>query len=132
MRCFSSTVTLKITFYIVLNLSFIEIRVKMTKYNALTGNWHMLLSSAVLGHFKGVEIGDIGPHLCILGLVAQTVTCLVLDACLTADPRVWTRSRPSSILSWRFIKKYFLLSFSSLQIIHSKRVVVSYKQMHVH
>ena len=35
-------------------------------------------------------IGGIGPHLCIPGRVAQSVTCLVTDACLTADPGVGT------------------------------------------
>ena len=35
-------------------------------------------------------IGGIRPHLCIAGRVAQWVTCLVTDACLTADPGVGT------------------------------------------
>ena len=35
-------------------------------------------------------IGGIGPHLCIPGCVAQSVTCLVTDVCLTADPGVRT------------------------------------------
>ena len=63
----------------------------MSKYTDLKGNQHTLLSSAVKGHFKrGVWIGGIGPYLCIPGRVAQSVTCLVTDACLTADPGVGT------------------------------------------
>ena len=62
------------------------------------------------------------------GRVAQLVTCLATDACLTADPGV-----ASSILvrSHTFVK-LFLRSFSSLPLIHSRRVVVSYKRMYVH
>ena len=44
--------------------------------------------------------------------VAQPVTCLATDASLTADPGVG--------------------SFSFLQLNHSRRVVVSYKQKYVH
>ena len=39
------------------------------------------------------------------GHVAQSVTCLATDACLTADPGVAIRSRPGPILSWRLIMK---------------------------
>ena len=35
-------------------------------------------------------------------------------------------------LSWRLIMKWFLRSFSSLPLIHSRRVVVSYKRKYVH
>ena len=41
-------------------------------------------------------------------------------------------SRPGPILSWRLIMKYFLRSFSSLPLNHSRRVVVSYKRKYVH
>ena len=44
--------------------------------------------------------------------------------------RVWSRSGP--ILSWRLIMKWFLRSFSSLPLIHSRRVVVSYERKYVH
>ena len=40
--------------------------------------------------------------------------------------------RPGPILSWRLIMKLFLRSFSSLQLNHSRRVVVSYKRKYVH
>ena len=53
--------------------------------------------------------------------------------------RVWlhiqgsrVRSRSGPILSWRLIMKWFLRSFSSLPLIHSRRVVVSYKRKYVH
>ena len=62
----------------------------MSKFSGLIGNGYILLSSAVLGHFKGGWDRGIGPHLCIPGCVAQSVTCLVTDACLTADPGVGT------------------------------------------
>ena len=62
------------------------------------------------------------------GRVAQPVTCLTTDACLTADPEV-ASSIP--VLSHTFVEidheyEKFLRSFSSLPLIHSKRVVVSY------
>ena len=36
------------------------------------------------------------------------------------------------ILSWRLIMKYFLRSFSSLPLNHSRRAVDSYKRKYVH
>ena len=42
------------------------------------------------------------------------------------------RSRPGPILSWRLIMKYFLRSFSSLPLNHSRSYVVSYKRKYVH
>ena len=44
---------------------------------------------------------------------------------------IW-KSRSGPILSWRLIMKWFLRSFSSLPLIHSRRVVVSYKRKYVH
>ena len=65
------------------------------------------------------------------GRVAQSVTCLATDACLTADPGV-----PSSIpvRSQTFVEIDRMIStvFSSLPLIHSRRVVVSYKRKYVH
>ena len=53
--------------------------------------------------------------------------------------RVWlqiqgsrVRSLSGPILSWRLIMKWFLRSYSSLPLIHSRRVVVSYKRKYVH
>ena len=66
------------------------------------------------------------------GRVAQLVTCLATD-------RVWlqiqgsrVRSRSGPILLWRLTMKWFLRSFSSLPLIHSRRVVVSYKRKYLH
>ena len=42
------------------------------------------------------------------------------------------RSRSGPILSWRLIMKWFLRSCSYLLLIHSRRVVVSYKRKYVH
>ena len=64
------------------------------------------------------------------GRVAQSVTCLASDACLTEDPGV-----VSSIPVHTFVEidhEMFLRSFSSLPLIHSRRVVVSYKRKYVH
>ena len=65
------------------------------------------------------------------GRVAQSVTCLATDSCLTADPGV-----ASLILvrSHTFVEimKLFLGSFSYLPLIYSRRVVVSYKRKYVH
>ena len=66
------------------------------------------------------------------GHVAQTVTCLTTDACLTAVPGM-----ASSILAWShtFVEidhEKYLRSFSPLPLIHSRRVVVSYKGKYVH
>ena len=41
------------------------------------------------------------------------------------------RSRPAPIISWRLIMNYFLRSFSSLPLNHSRRVVVSCKRKYV-
>ena len=66
------------------------------------------------------------------GRVAQSVTCLATDACLTADPGV-----PSSIparyhtfvmIDHEIISTVILL----LPLIYSRRVVVSYKRKYVH
>ena len=64
--------------------------------------------------------------------VAQLVTHLATEACLTAYPGVASRSRPGPILSWRLIMKLFLRSFSSLPLNRSRRIGVSYKPKYVH
>ena len=64
------------------------------------------------------------------GRVAQSVTCLATDACLTAIPGV-ASSFP--VRSHTFVEiDHELRSFSSLPLIHSRRVVVSYKRKYVH
>ena len=60
--------------------------------------------------------------------VAQSVTCLATDACLTADPRV-ASSIP--VRSHTFVEIDHEM-ISTLPLIHSRRVVVSYKRKYVH
>ena len=64
--------------------------------------------------------------------VAQLVTCLATDACLTADPGVASstpaRSHTFVEIDHEIISTVIL--FPSL--IHSRRVVVSYKRKYVH
>ena len=66
------------------------------------------------------------------GRVAQSVTCLATDTCLTTDTGVASSIPARPILSWRLIMQLFLRLFSSLPLIHSRRVVVSYKRKYVH
>ena len=65
------------------------------------------------------------------GRVAQSVTCLATDACLTADPGA-AGSIPGRVPyfggDYEIISKVILL----LPLIHSRRVVVSYKRKYVH
>ena len=66
------------------------------------------------------------------GRVAQSVTCLTTDACLTADPGVASsipvRSHSFVETDHEMISTVILL----LPLIHSRRVVVSYKRKYVH
>ena len=68
----------------------------------------------------------------IPGRIVQSVTCLATDACVSADPGFASSIPARPILSWRLIMKYFLWSFSSFPLNHSRRVVVSYKQKYEH
>ena len=66
------------------------------------------------------------------GRVAQSVTCLATDACLTADPGVASsipvRSHTFVGIDHEMISMVILL----LPLIHSRRIVVSYKRKYVH
>ena len=66
------------------------------------------------------------------GRVAQSVTCLATDACLTADPGVASsipvRSHTFVEIDHEMISTVVL----PLPLIHSRRVVVSYKRKYVH
>ena len=66
------------------------------------------------------------------GRVVQSVTCLATDACLTADPGVASsipvRSHTFVEIDHEMISTVILL----LPLIHSRRVVVSYKRKYVH
>ena len=71
------------------------------------------------------------------GRVAQSVTCLATDAYLTADPGVANsipvRSHTFMEIDHEIISTVILLpSFSSLPLIYSRRVVVSYMRKYVH
>ena len=72
---------------------------------------------------------SIGP---MPGRVAQSVTCLATDACLTADPGVASsipvRSHTFVEIDHEMISTVIL----PLPLIHSRRVVVSYKRKYVH
>ena len=67
----------------------------------------------------------------IPGRVAQWVTCLATDACLTADPGVASsipvRSHTFVEINHEIISTVILL----LLLIYSRRVVVSYKRRYV-
>ena len=66
------------------------------------------------------------------GRVAQSVTCLATDACLTAHPGVASsipvRYHTFVEIDHEMISTVILL----LRLIHSRRVVVSYKRKYVH
>ena len=66
------------------------------------------------------------------GRVAQLVMCLVTDACLTADPGI-SSSIPARFHTFVEIDHViFFPVISFLPLIHSRRVVVSYKRKYVH
>ena len=71
-------------------------------------------------------------HVLVPGRVAQSVTCLATDACLTADPGVASSIpvQPHTFveIDHEMISTVILL----LPLIHSRRVVVSYKRKYVH
>ena len=66
------------------------------------------------------------------GRIAQSVTCLATDECLTADPGVASsitvRSNTFVEIDHEIISTVILL----LPLIYSRRVVVSYKRNYVH
>ena len=69
-------------------------------------------------------------HLLSPGRVAQSVTCLAADMCLTADPGVasliQSRSHTFAEIDHEIISKVILLPSAD-----SRRVVVSYKRKYV-
>ena len=66
------------------------------------------------------------------GRVVQSVTCLATDVSLTADPGVTSSIPARSHTFLEIDHEYFLWSFSSLPLNHSRRVVVRYKRKYVH
>ena len=79
--------------------------------------------------FEGTWLLHLGV---LLGRVAQSVMCLATDACLTADSGVASSIPARSHTFVEIDHERFLRSFSSLPLIHSRRVVVSYKRKYVH
>ena len=65
------------------------------------------------------------------GPVAQSVTCLATDACLTADPGVASSIPVRSHIFVEIDHELISTSFSSLPLIYSRRAVVSYKRRYV-
>ena len=67
----------------------------------------------------------------VAGHKAQSVTCLTVDSCLTADPEVASfipaRSHTFVQIDHEIISMAVLLPFAD-----SRRVVVRYKRKHVH
>ena len=66
------------------------------------------------------------------GCFAQSITCLATDVSLTADPGVTSSILARSHTSVEIDHEIISMSFPSLPLNHSRRVVVSYKQKYVH
>ena len=66
------------------------------------------------------------------GRVAQSVTCLATDACLTADPGVASSIPAQSHTFVEFDHEIITTVILLLPLICSRRVVVSYKRKYVH
>ena len=66
------------------------------------------------------------------GRVAQSVTCLATDACLTAIPGVASSFPAPSHTFVEIDHEIISTVITSLPLIHSRRVVVSYKRKYVH
>ena len=66
------------------------------------------------------------------GRVAQSVTCLATDACLTADPGVASSIQVGSHTFVEIDNEMISTVILLLLLIHSRRVVVSYKRKYEH
>ena len=81
----------------------------------------------IVNSFVGIAATQVYCNTLLPGRVAQSVTCLATDACLTADPGVASSIpvRPHTFVEivHEMISTVILL----LPLIHSRRVVVSYK-----
>ena len=67
-----------------------------------------------------------------LGRVAQSVTCRATDACLTADPGMASSIPVRSHTLVEIYHEMISTVILPLPLIHSGRVVVSYKRKNVH
>ena len=92
----------------------------------------MSYASLTVTHSSFNDLKCIDSMVCSPGRVAQSVTCLATDACLTADPGVASsipvRSHTFVEIGHEMISTVIL----PLPLIHSRRVVVSYKRKYVH
>ena len=70
-------------------------------------------------------------NLDLLGRIAQSVTCLTTDACLTADPEV-ASSIPARSHTFVEIDREIISTVILLPSSDSRRVAVSYKRKYVH
>ena len=75
---------------------------------------------------------SISPSVCVYlstmpGRVTQSVTCLATDACLTADPGVASSIKVRSHTFVEIDHEMISTVIFLLPLIHSRRVVVSYK-----
>ena len=95
-----------------------EILAKINAHNSGTNVRKMMCYNPNLDH---VNIN-------VPGRIAQSVTCLATDACLTADQGV-ASSIPVRPHTFVEIHHEMILL---LPLIHSRRVVVSYKRKYVH
>ena len=70
-------------------------------------------------------------NLDLLGRIAQSVTCLTTDACLTAEPEV-ASSIPARSHTFVEIDREIISTVILLPSSDSRRVAVSYKRKYVH
>ena len=104
------------------------------RFYPLVKHLNVAWAAQVCVHFmKVLSVNALNPHL----LTLNTIVCFlsyieILWSLLNKQCRSRADCSSGPILSWRLIMKWFLRSFSSLPLIHSRRVVVSYKRKHVH
>ena len=93
--------------------------------SALGQVWYLLVSIPDLCHLSYFGVSSMGRFAGPRSAVGNVSVWLQIQGSEV-------RSRSGPILSWRLIMKWFLRSFSSIPLIHSRRVVASYKRKYVH
>ena len=93
----------------------------------MRAKYQIVLSNAVVGVDRPMKALSKQP-----GRVAQSVTCLATDACLTADPGVASSIPVQSHTYVEIDHEMISTVILPLPLIHSRRVVVSYKRKYVH
>ena len=96
--------------------------------------YNVAWAAQVCVHFmKVLSVNALNPHLLTLNTIVCFLSSIeILWSLLNKQCRSRADCSSGPILSWRLIMKWFLRSFSSLPLIHSRRVVVSYKRKYVH